>query len=119
MMKFPYDQIEELFSLQKGEGLDLWWELVHDIAAARRQVAEGPVASTALKGVAKRHGLYFLNADSRMKAAIKPMLTATEDALHYAGLYPKKRTSCGLAEAAADLYNFWLWTEQNREKSGS
>lgn len=119
MMQFPSAQIEELFSLQKSEALGFWWELVYDIAALRRQMPEGAVASQALKGVAKRHRLYFLNLDSRMKAAIKPMIEAPNEALHYAGLYPKKRTACGLAEAAADLYNFWLWTEQNREKKDS
>lgn len=99
------DEINEVWSLKNGDSLDLWWELVAEIALLRRWGNDGAVASQALKQVSKRHGLYFLNAQSRMSAAIRPLIEGDAEALAVYGLYPKKRTACGLAEAAAELYN--------------
>lgn len=118
-MRFPSEQIEELFSLQKSDELRMWWEMVYDIAAAKRQQPDKPAASRCLKAVAKRYGLYFLNLDSRMKAAIMPLIQADPAALAEAGLYPAKRTTCGLADAMADLFNAWLWAEQVREREAN
>jgi hypothetical protein len=99
------DEINEVWSLKKGDSLDLWWELVAEIARLRRGGEAGAVAARALKEISRRHGLYFLNAQSRMSAAIKPLIDGDAEALAVYGLFPKKRTACGLADAAADLYN--------------
>lgn len=104
----PIDMITELFSLQKTDGWYMWVELVVGIAHARRMGEKGPVAARELKRVAKRHDMYFLAADSRMKYAVKPLIEADPAALAYASLEPEKRTACGLAEAAAELYNLWF-----------
>lgn len=109
------DELNELWSLKNGDGLTLWWELVVEIARFRRWGESGPVASRALKAVSRLHGLYFLNAQSRMTAAIRPLIDGDTEALAACGLFPKKRTACGLAEAAAELYNVWF--EMQRERA--
>lgn len=99
------DEINEVWSLKTGDSLDLWWELVAEIALYRRWGETGAVASKALMEVCRRHGLYFLNVQTRMSAAIKPLIDGDADALALYGLFPKKRTACALADAAAELYN--------------
>lgn len=113
------DELNELWSLKNGEGLDLWWELVVEIARFRRWGESGPVASRALKEVSRRHGLYFLNAQSRMTAAIRPLIDGDTEALAACGLFPMKRTACGLAEAAAELYNVWFETQRERAEGSN
>lgn len=113
-----FTEIAELYSIERGETYDLWIELACEIAMMRRHGQVGPIVSTALKAVSKRHGLYFLNADNRMKAAIRPLLEADPAALAEIGLYPKKMSVCGLAEAAAELYNAVFQAQRLIEKSG-
>ena len=108
------DELNELWSLKNGDGLTLWWELVVEIALFRRWGNDGAVAARALKEVSRRHGLYFLNAQSRMAAAIRPLIDGDAVALAACGLFPKKRTACGLAEAAAELYNLAFEREKAR-----
>lgn len=107
-MTDPFEYFVEVFSIQKTDSFWLWVELVTYIAHARARGVTGPVAARALKAVAKKHNMYFLHADARMKYAIKPLIEADEEALNYVGLHPTKRTACGLAEAAAELYIKWL-----------
>lgn len=118
MMVDIFTELAELYSLQRGEMYDLWIELACEIAMMRRHGQTGALAGTALKAVSKRHGLYFLNADSRMKAAIQPLLDADPAALAEIGLYPKKLTVCGLAEAAAELYNAVFQAQRLIDRSG-
>lgn len=113
------DEINEVWSLKNGDSLNLWWELVAEIALLRRWGNDGAVASQALKQVSKRHGLYFLNAQSRMTAAIRPLIDGDAEALAACGLFPKKRTACGLAEAAAELYNVWFETQRERAEGSN
>ena len=114
-----FEELAELYSIQKGEAYDLWIELACEIAMMRRHGQTGALAGTALKTVSKRHALYFLNADSRMKAAIQPLLQADPAALAEVGLYPKKLSVCGLAEAAADLYNAAFQLAKLSSRGGS
>lgn len=118
-MTDPLEQIAEVFSIQKTEAFGYWVELVVKISIARRSGVEGAIASKCLRSVAKVHGLYFLNLDSRMKAAIKPLIEAEEEALHFVGLHPKKRTACGLAEAAAELFSVYLDSLREPAAEGS
>lgn len=118
-MTDPLEQIAEVFSIQKTEAFGYWVELVVKISIARRSGSEGAIAGKCLRSVAKVHGLYFLNLDSRMKAAIKPLIEAEEDALHYVGLHPKKRTACGLAESAAELFSAYLDSLREPDVQGS
>lgn len=108
------DELNEIWSLKEGDSLDLWWELVAQIALHRRSGETGAVAGLALREVSKRHGLYFLNAQSRMAAAIRPLIEADAEALAEFAIFPKKRTACGLAEAVAELYNLAFERESAR-----
>lgn len=109
MMRDPFENFVEVFSIEKTESFWLWVELVQHIAHARMRGDTGPVAARCLKAVAKQHDMYFLHADSRMKYAIKPLIEADAESLAYVGLHPAKRTACGLAEAAAELYHKWVY----------
>lgn len=107
-MRDPFENFVEVFSIEKTPAFWLWVELVQHIAHARMRGETGPVAARCLRTVAKQHGMYFLQLDSRMKYAIKPLIEADAEALAYVGLHPTKRTACGLAEAAAGLYINWV-----------
>lgn len=62
----------------------------------------GPQAWAALLDLAAAKGRYHLAMQSQMKAAIKPLLEAEQEALEYFGIAPDvKRTVCGVADALA------------------
>ena len=116
-MQDPFERFVEVFSIEKTPAFWMWVDLVGYIAHERRKGVTGAVASRGLREVARKNGLYFLNADSQMRHAIKPLIEADSVALDYVGLHPTKRTACGLAEAAAALYNTWIdavWNDARR-----
>lgn len=71
--------------------------------AAVSNLSRGKKASAgaALRDLAAVKGMYYLALNSRMRAAIKPLLEADPEALKYFEIDLPKRTVCGVAEALA------------------
>lgn len=77
--------------------------LYNTILANRTRGHKGPTAGAALRDIAAVRGKYYLALNSTMRAAIRPLLEADEEALQYFGIHMKDRTPCAAAEALAQL----------------
>lgn len=67
------------------------------------RIERGLTAGELEKRMAAEKGRYYLDFDQRMKRAIRRIVEADPEALAYFGVYPKRRTVCGIAWALTDL----------------
>ena len=78
-------------------------ELVRRIAAYRQQNPSAEYgAGEVLRAFAVEKRMYFLALDQRMKAAVRPLLDASDTQLDAYALRLPKRTACALAWACSE-----------------
>lgn len=74
---------------------------VFNAAVANVSRGQKAGAGAALRDLAAVKGMYYLALNSRMRAAIRPILEADPEALKYFEIELSKRTPCGVAESLA------------------
>lgn len=72
---------------------------------AARVAANGGGSRVAIVQMAQEHGTWYLAMNSRIRAAVRPALCASEAALAAQGVSLSRRNAYGLAEALADFFN--------------
>lgn len=96
------EEVFDLFSVNLstfGTGFFLRYvEILYD--RLRRKPAK-PCSGKVLRDLAAEYGMYYLALNSMMRASVRSMLEADDEALSFCGLEPQKRTVPALAEAMA------------------
>lgn len=88
------------YGLNKPDEL-AFFEFVSRLYLERKN--RGMTAGELEKRMAAEKGRYYLDFDQRMKRAIRRIVEADTEALAAFGVYPKRRTVCGIAWALTDL----------------
>lgn len=97
------DWLETFGCDMQNEGIYPFFFVYNSCLANKTRGVKGKIAFRCLEDYAQVKGVYSLSLNSKMRAALRPILTAEDSALEYFGLHLEKRTPCALAEALADL----------------
>lgn len=95
------DILETFGCDMQHSGIGPFIEMYNAIIHHRTRGIRRPVAGGILRDMAAQKGVYYLALDARMKAAIRPLLEAEDEALDYFNIHLQKRTVCAAADALA------------------
>lgn len=98
----PVVEVMQAFGYQLDQPNELaFFEFVCRLVVERTGGKLG--AGELLRVMAAEKGRFYLEFDQSMKRAIQRIVDADAEALAALGVYPKRRTVCGIAWALTDL----------------